>query len=261
MDLGEEIPGAGYATRSREEVGAIDIDLALMRAVEPQGAARVEHLGRVVPGLATTAGGHLRITGAAGAAMAQWACRPLREAMRAMAGARDAASYLDALRETLERNAPDVVRQMPLADGQRPARRARKSAFAEGQASLFDLMPGQAAPSRFDALPNLVQNASMVNSVLEEVHRGNVPDGQALQRAQADEVRAALQTDPDWVREVSKEELEDHLTKLVKRYQQRCYQLVDEGMAKALADNPQISGTAEHFRVESRSRRRLARSR
>lgn len=58
-----------------------------------------------------------------------------------------------------------------------------------------------------------------------------------------------LQTDPDWVREVSREELEDHLTKLVKRYQQRCYQLVDEGMAKALADNPQISGTAEHFRV------------
>ena len=56
-----------------------------------------------------------------------------------------------------------------------------------------------------------------------------------------------LETNPDWVAEVPKDELEDYLRTLEQRYQSRCYQLVEDGLEKALAENPQIQGTAEHF--------------
>ena len=104
-----------------------------MRIADLGGSARLEYLTRIVPSLSTVVADGLVLEGEAGVAMAQWACKSLREAMRSMLGEKDAGAYLDLLKETLDRDAPEVVRQMPLADGQRAQRRSKKTAAAEGQ--------------------------------------------------------------------------------------------------------------------------------
>lgn len=58
-----------------------------------------------------------------------------------------------------------------------------------------------------------------------------------------------LETNPDWVAQVSERELEDYLYALEKRYQDRCHQLVEENWEKVLAADPTVQGTAEAITV------------
>lgn len=53
-----------------------------------------------------------------------------------------------------------------------------------------------------------------------------------------------LETDPEWVAQVSKEELREYLYALERRYQERCYQLVTEGWERVLAEDPSVQGSA-----------------
>ena len=54
-----------------------------------------------------------------------------------------------------------------------------------------------------------------------------------------------LDIEPEWVEQVSNEELEDYLQLVAESYQQRYEELVAIGLNHALAKNPEIRGT-EH---------------
>lgn len=58
-----------------------------------------------------------------------------------------------------------------------------------------------------------------------------------------------LETNPEWVAQVSERELEDYLYALEKRYQDRCHQLVEENWEKVLAADPTVRGTATAITV------------
>lgn len=140
MIKGEPIPKAGFATLLDD--GSMKIDLALMRASDPAGATRLEYLADSAPSLAKTETGAITLEGAAGIAMGQWACRRLRDAVRAATGTRDADAHLDSVRKALESEAPAVLRRMPVADGVSSRRRSKATAAAESQLSLFDARAG-----------------------------------------------------------------------------------------------------------------------
>lgn len=59
--------------------------------------------------------------------------------------------------------------------------------------------------------------------------------------------RQLMETNPEWVAALQKEELEEYLAMLEHRFQSRCNDLATSMVEKKLAANPQIEGTAEHF--------------
>lgn len=61
-----------------------------------------------------------------------------------------------------------------------------------------------------------------------------------------------LETNPEWVAEVSNKELEEYLYDLERRYQTRCCQLVEEGWEKMVSENPTVTGSAEAWSLGER---------
>lgn len=54
-----------------------------------------------------------------------------------------------------------------------------------------------------------------------------------------------LDIEPEWVEQVSNEELEDYLQSVAESYQQRYEELVAIGLNHALAKNPEIRGAEQ----------------
>lgn len=59
-----------------------------------------------------------------------------------------------------------------------------------------------------------------------------------------------LDIEPEWVEQVSNEELEDYLQSVAESYQQRYEELVAIGLNHALAKNPEIRGTEQQTILE-----------
>lgn len=218
----QPIAKASFATYSANAICngkpslAVIIDMAALRVSDVGSAARIEFSTRRASYVASVDADHIALFGEAGVAVAQWACKTLREAIRADRNINpdriSADDYIEALRDTMESVASDALRQMPYADGQRRSRRVRKTAVAEGQLSLLDGLATEPVQqslfesesegssrqqSLFDNLPNLTDNdnrevISNVEStaMVEEVEDGDIRNRPTVSGSATTQVQA-----------------------------------------------------------------------
>lgn len=152
-------PGIAYAAPGEGHPHpTLLVDLGAMRDKDAASVSRLKYLYRHIdPEEFLELSDLLILSGAPAIASAQWASKPIREAVRLTKGLNPdklaSEPYINRLRDQISEHCPGVLGLMPLADGERRPRRAAKTAEAEAQLSLFEFLDAAPVPPKSDDEP------------------------------------------------------------------------------------------------------------